>query len=267
MRLFVFDVDGTLVSDFSTELNKELINTLNEVLDRGDAIAIASGRPYSGIIQYLNQLKDGNKFCICANGALVTDIKGKILFKNPLKLKYFYQFCEEYKEILDSIDGNIYAYLFNGVGYIKYNEFIDGEYKLNGNYQPISLVENQLDDETDILKFMVASLPEHSLEIERSISQKWKNDFLMVRSSPMFIEFNNKSANKSPATAFLAKYLNIDKKNVYTFGDGGNDFLMIRDFNGVAMGNASEECKKVATFITKTAKENGVVYAIKELIK
>ena len=33
------------------------------------------------------------------------------------------------------------------------------------------------------------------------------------------------------------------------------------------MGNASEECKKVATFITKTAKENGVVYAIKELIK
>ena len=33
-------------------------------------------------------------------------------------------------------------------------------------------------------------------------------------------------------------------------------------FNGVAMGNATEECKKVAKFVTKDIKEGGLIYAL-----
>ena len=65
----------------------------------------------------------------------------------------------------------------------------------------------------------------------------------------------------------MRNYLNIEKESVYTFGDSGNDVKMIKDFNGVAMGNASEECKKVAKFVTKSVDENGVIYALDNFVK
>ena len=89
MRLYVFDVDGTLVGR-DLELKEDVINLLNKVLDNGDVIAIASGRPYIGILQYFNLLHDGKKYCICANGAEVRDINGKVLFQDTLKLKDYY---------------------------------------------------------------------------------------------------------------------------------------------------------------------------------
>ena len=59
MKLFVFDVDGTLIND--DEPTPELIAAVNERLQKGDAIAIASGRPYTGIKPYLNYFQDGKK--------------------------------------------------------------------------------------------------------------------------------------------------------------------------------------------------------------
>ena len=82
MRLFVFDIDGTLINNHKIELKENLKNRLNEILKRGDVIAIASGRPYAGIIQIINQLDEGKKFLLCANGNLITDVDGKFRISN-----------------------------------------------------------------------------------------------------------------------------------------------------------------------------------------
>lgn len=267
MKLFVFDVDGTISDNLALKLDKDLIKELNIRLKNGDCVAIASGRPYIGIIQYLNQLGEGTKFCICANGASITDINGNILMKNTIKLKDFYEFCDTHKEILESKDGNIYTYLNDAVGYFKYDEFIKGETAFNNNFPALDLRNANLSPDTDILKFMVASLPEHSIEIENSIEKSWRDRFSVLRTSSVFIEFINKKTDKASGVEFLMNYLNIKKEDIYTFGDSENDYLMIKNFNGIAMGNASDECKKVAKFITKSVKENGALYAIQHFVK
>ena len=48
------------------------------------------------------------------------------------------------------------------------------------------------------------------------------------------------------------------------FGDGGNDIQMLSHAGiGIAMGNASDEVKKVADFVTDSVDEDGVYKALK----
>lgn len=50
-------------------------------------------------------------------------------------------------------------------------------------------------------------------------------------------------------------------------GDAGNDEHMIRYAGlGVAMGNAFEEIKAVADFVTKSNNEDGVAYVIDQFV-
>jgi hydroxymethylpyrimidine pyrophosphatase-like HAD family hydrolase len=47
------------------------------------------------------------------------------------------------------------------------------------------------------------------------------------------------------------------------FGDGGNDVPMVRDAGvGVAMGNACEELKAVADYVTLSVDDDGIEAAL-----
>jgi hydroxymethylpyrimidine pyrophosphatase-like HAD family hydrolase len=51
------------------------------------------------------------------------------------------------------------------------------------------------------------------------------------------------------------------------FGDGGNDITILRQAGvGVAMGNAVEEVKQNADFITTSVDEDGIRNALSQLI-
>ena len=114
---------------------------------------------------------------------------------------------------------------------------------------------------------MIATTKEFSIETDKYITDKEKDSYKIVRSSPIYIEFINKNADKSEGVAFLEKYLSLDRDDVFTFGDSGNDIEMIKNFNGVAMGNAIDECKRNAKFITKSVDDHGIVYAFENYIK
>ena len=99
------------------------------------------------------------------------------------------------------------------------------------------------------------------------ITEEERSKFNVLRTSEFFLEFINKNSDKANAAEFLKNYLGIDDKDVYTFGDSGNDVEMIRRFNGVAMGNASQDCKDVAKFITKHVDDDGIIYALDNFVK
>ncbi len=266
MKLFVFDVDGTLVGRDQI-LKEETIILLNRILRNGDAIAIASGRPFTGIKKYFNFLEDGHKFCICANGAEVRDIDGNVLFSETIELGDYYKFIDNHKNIFNHEHTNIYVYLSEGIGYLKLDKFIESESYYNGNYKMINLTGRDFDLNYPILKFMIATTKEFSLECEKYITKEEKTNFKVLRTSSIFIEFINKNTDKSEGVAFLKEYLSLNYEDIYTFGDSGNDVEMIKEYNGIAMGNATKECKDVAKFITKNVDDGGVIYAFNNFVK
>ena len=268
MRLFAFDIDGTLINNHKIELKENLKNRLNEILKNGDIIAIASGRPYAGIIQIIDQLGEGQKYLLCANGNLITDVKGNELYKCGIKIEEYYKFVDNHPKIFKNRTSNIYCYTNDQIGYLKKNYWIRAEKKANGNFTGLDLRKRPLDKDYLILKFMIASLPRRSKYFdEKEITEEEKAKFNVLRTSPWFLEFINKESDKGNAVEWLRKHLNIDSKDVYTFGDSGNDVGMIKRFNGVAMGNASDDCKEVAKFITKRIDDDGIIYALDNFVK
>ena len=77
----------------------------------------------------------------------------------------------------------------------------------------------------------------------------------------------NKEVNKGVGVEMLAKHMGITLDQVITMGDAGNDLHMIECAGmGVAMGNAFEEVKKAANYITDTNENDGVAKAIEHLV-
>ena len=82
------------------------------------------------------------------------------------------------------------------------------------------------------------------------------------------IHVNNPTISKGNAMAGLCKFLKIDLKDTVAIGDKINDISMIKMAGlGVAMGNATEDVKKVADFITTTNDEDGVAKVLENILE
>ena len=59
------------------------------------------------------------------------------------------------------------------------------------------------------------------------------------------------------------EYFGIAPEEIIAFGDGGNDIEMLRYAGiGVAMGNAADEVKQIADYVTTGVDNNGIAQAL-----
>ena len=69
-------------------------------------------------------------------------------------------------------------------------------------------------------------------------------------------------AEKYQGILEMVHLLKGDEKDIVVFGDGLNDISMIQKAPlGIAMGNAIDEVKEVADFVTKRNDDDGIEYA------
>lgn len=78
-----------------------------------------------------------------------------------------------------------------------------------------------------------------------------------------FFEIMPKGYSKASAVDFVAKVLNIPIEETVAIGDSSNDIPMIeRTHIGIAMGNATEDIKNIADYVTTDIHENGIENAL-----
>jgi Cof subfamily protein (haloacid dehalogenase superfamily) len=260
-RLFVFDIDGTLVNR-SYELKQEVIDAINLLLDAGYHVATCSGRSFIGSNRFLIQFKQGNKYAICANGAMIYKSDKTLLKKYPLKYK---DYLKTTKIVESKEDFFPYFYVDDYLFHIKYDECIELD-KISNKTQSFN-VENNFEDNTEIDKIMIRDKSREKMK-DLKVPLSFKLKYSTVKSSKVFLEITHKKAKKGNGVEFLRKYLGVQKENVYVFGDSGNDVSMIKKFrNSIAMENGIPKVKKHAKYITKSVEECGVAYALKEILK
>ncbi|MNR44396.1 Sugar phosphatase YidA [compost metagenome] len=77
------------------------------------------------------------------------------------------------------------------------------------------------------------------------------------------MDLNPNGRNKAVGLRLLMDHLQLLPEEVAAFGDGANDFEMIAEVGtGIAMGNAVDELKQKARFVTKSLREDGIAYAV-----
>nr|WP_256444868.1 HAD hydrolase family protein [Gemella sp. zg-570] len=93
---------------------------------------------------------------------------------------------------------------------------------------------------------------------------KYMSSSKSVRWTSWFTDIIAKDGGKDVGIKKLAAYYGIDIKETMAFGDGGNDMDMLKSVAlGVAMGNARDDVKKVADYITDTVDNDGIEKALK----
>ena len=76
-----------------------------------------------------------------------------------------------------------------------------------------------------------------------------------------------KGVSKGDTLAKLGELLDISPQEMMTMGDQENDLSMIELAGlGVAMGNATDQVKAAAQYVSLTNEEDGVAHAIHKFI-
>ncbi|MCI2111149.1 MAG: HAD family hydrolase [Bacilli bacterium] len=263
-KLFCFDIDKTLLpagQDVFPEKEKLALRSLHE---KRDAVAIASGRNYDGIVQYLEKEQIPSTYIIAGNGAAIYGEKGLLLDEHPLTLGDLYLF----RDLFYGPEAtNVYALgRDNSIYLFKDDPHTDFEIAAN----KLKLVK-RLDaheslplDDPHLLKVLLSNVNGDTASFRLTKAQQEKYD--AVFSSPQTFEIMAKGMDKAYGVEFLRKHLGIAPKDVYCFGDAGNDVGMLGAFNGIAMGEATSECRKVCKMSTKSAQDDGVYFALHDLL-
>ena len=106
--------------------------------------------------------------------------------------------------------------------------------------------------------------PERVTGWVNQLSQKY-HDLYVIKSTPYFCEIAGREATKGNAVKFLQDKWGIKKEEILAIGDQDNDIELLKAGGiAVAMGNATDELKAYADYITDTVENDGWVKAVEK---
>lgn len=266
-KMIATDIDGTLVTD-DKRIRPRTVAALKEARKRGIYVVLCSGRPVSGIQDYLTELglTGNDDYAITFNGAQAMNIgKCKVVFENGLTDLE----CIDFIEMTNNLKIKSQVVTLNSEIYVT-NQDISKYSVEDAFYTHMPLKYRKLKDlptEMNTAKFMWVDCPQKIAAKVDQIPEELYQKYAIVRSAPWFLEFNNANATKGHAVLELADYLGIKLNEVMVVGDENNDLSMLEQIPfSVAMGNGNQNVKKVASVITEDNNHDGLGLAIERYV-
>lgn len=264
-ELLALDIDGTLISYDNptiTERNKE---SIRKVKERGVKIVLITGRNYESMKHFNKELSlDG--YLMTINGGVVVDSATEDII-SEIHIE---------KKIADQIIGDFEEAKVPYIVFSSLKLYVREEYKdldtvrlLNTESGKITFIE-KYEDIRPLMEVhkIVAISPTQRLEAFIDKIQSYSGDTLHLDFGfEDHLDIYPSNANKGLSLKKLAERLNLDLENVLAIGDAQTDIPMIQAAGlGIAMGNAPEDVKEIADYVTKTAEDDGVAYALDKFI-
>lgn len=269
IKLICLDMDGTLLDDDHATVPPRNIAALRQAAERGAAVAIASGRAWS-LLQGVNAQLGVTRYAVLSNGAAVLDVKaGKWIYRRAMDQKArriiisqllewripFEVYCEgenyiqadRAEQVLASALSPDFAQVLRTMSYFPedLNAALDGR-----GVEKIHIFHVPDELRRQMLGVVEACGP---LAVTTSFAQN--------------MELTAPGVNKGSAVQALCRELGLEPTQVMAFGDAGNDLELLRWAGwSFAMGNASDEAKAAARYVTGTNREGGVGMAVEQYL-
>lgn len=260
-QLICVDIDGTLLND-EKKLLPQVKKSIQNAVKQGIQVALISGRFPAGVellekelgVQCIKVCNAGtyillNDRCIYSEHLLPATMKAiyqEIAKKNQIPLWIF----QERKWFVTEID----HFIEKEAETVRYQpEVADAE----------CLADCWEQEGTGPSKLVIAAEPKLIREIYQEMKgQPWE-DIDIACSADTFLEIFPKGTTKGTALKNICTAKNIPTEATIAFGDHELDIPMIEAAGlGIAMGNAIDQLKEKADFVTKTNNEAGVAYAL-----
>lgn len=250
-KLIALDMDGTLLND-EKKITPKTKQALQKIVEKDVKVVMCTARPIYRIRDYLEELNlmKSKQYTVAFNGSVIYENL------NFIKLTDNYLTKEQIVEILKlAKQVKIYTALYYENGRIEKSE-------VNNETEVIEEI-----NEKKIYKIVFIHNPESIKHIYEEAKNRLRNICEITNSEPTRIEFVQRGINKAKALEYICKKNNIDSKDVIAIGDGDNDIDMIKFAGfGVAMGNAVDELKYMADYVTNSNNDDGIANVLQKFL-
>ena len=248
-----FDIDGTLVSFQTHEIPSSTILALTQAKANGSRVYIATGRPPI-IITNLGAIEHLIDGYITTNGALCF-VGDEMVCCQPIAMA-------DVMTCVDDAQSKGYSLIVVGrrdVAVLDPKGDVDRIFrrmlavKNLDQASPLDVVLRQ--DILQLTPFFPADYePQLMARMPQCVSGRWH---------PEFTDITANGADKGKGILAMARHEGFDPARTMAFGDGGNDTSMILQAGiGVAMGNAIDDLKHQADYVTTSVDDDGIRNAL-----
>ncbi|MFD1416757.1 Cof-type HAD-IIB family hydrolase [Oceanobacillus jeddahense] len=246
--LVFFDLDGTLLNEYS-DVGETEIKAVKQLQENGYMPIIASGRTVIEIEDILE--KTGINSIISMNGQHGI-FDNEIIFHKQIDNNILINL----KQMVLSRDEELAFYNNEKIRITGHDDMAKKCFeRIRSDVPPI-------DGEMYIKDPVYMALVLCNIGDEEYKEAFPELEF--VRNGPYSIDVFSKGSSKATGIKTLMEKLQLQQIPTYAFGDGLNDLEMfdLVDYP-VAMGNAVEELKEKASYVTETNLNNGIVQGLR----
>lgn len=263
-KIISLDIDGTLYTG-DKKISPKTRESLIRAQENGCILVLASGRPTAGLVPIAEQLAM-NKFhgmLLSYNGGVVIDFTThETIYSNVIPnvlAKKLLRHLENFA-VNPIVDDGTTIFTTDA-------ESFQVPYESSSNHLKIETVANICDAVNfNPAKILIAAPSEILTSETEKIRAPFQNKLDFVLSAPVYLEATPKGVNKADALKTACAKLKIPVEDIIAFGDAQNDIPMLKLAGyAVAMGNACDELKSIADFVTTTNDDDGIAYALDRL--
>ncbi len=257
---FAIDLDGTLLA--GEEVPQRNIDALKLAIARGVRVIIATARWKEKALDVQRQLGISETLIACSGAQVFDPATGSDVFSERLPDNFtreLFAICNAERCIATITGGDSVR--------VK----LEGEPVASLMGEEMSWVSELKVDPADLPRIGAIQGSNAVARIKNELQAKYAEQVNVFDSigptGKIIITITAKNAEKGTALAAACQHLNLEAKSVVAFGDAENDLAMFRYAGAaVAMGQASDEVKAAATFISLPHTEGGVGHAVEHLL-
>jgi hypothetical protein len=278
IRLLLADVDGTLV-DSKKRITARAKTAIEKMHEAGVKFAVTSGRPPRGMKMITEQVKLSAPLAAFNGGMFVEPDTMKVLTSQTLDTET----AQAVIERIESFDLDVWVYAdvewylrnFNAPHREKEEQTVQFPPKVVSNFsEALQQGVAKVVGVSDNYELVAQAEKKIQAEFEYGIhticttaSRDCHPSVSAARSQPYYLDVTHPKANKGSVVEMLTEFLKIPSAEIATIGDMPNDVLMFKKSGySIAMGQAIEEVKEAATYVTAGMDEEGFAKAVEEFV-
>lgn len=270
IRMVALDLDGTTLGD-DKKISRRTIEDFGKAMNQGVHIVVSTGRTYSSLPEQIFHI-EGLEYVVTSNGAHITELAGrKLIYEDYIPAAG----VEKVAELVADTGISVETFV-EGRAYIDRREY-DEVLEKGSSYRDAEYIRQTRNPVADILQFMIENkniIENINLSFEfLEEKERWRETLEAIEGITLtssFIhnfEIGGRTTSKATALRYLMQRLGVKPEELMAVGDSPNDGEMIKLAGiGVAVGNATEEIKTLADYITGTNNEDGVAQAIEKFV-
>ncbi|MDR2681275.1 MAG: Cof-type HAD-IIB family hydrolase [Tannerella sp.] len=251
IKAIFLDIDGTMVSFNTHRIPENTKQVLREAGRRGVKIFVATGRHRSDI-NNLDDLEFDGYITLNGGYCFVGD---EVIFKKHIPredVEAFVRYGEEVEPV------PCFFVEADRVSADMEDEYMISMMKLV-KFEPRPVVPAREFINREVFQLTAFFPPEREAEIMKHLP-----GCAATRWYPTFADIVARGIDKSAGLEKAGAYFGFGTGEMMAIGDGGNDISMIKYAGvGVAMGNAGEEVKRAADYVTTSVDDDGIGNALR----